>query len=419
MRRNGSPRSSSIGLACAGGVVEGAIYEVGALRALDEAVSGASLHDLDMYVGVSSGALIGSFLANGVPTHELSRAIVSNASDPTLNVEPEVLFHPALSEYAHRLKKLPGALLRTLTHYACNPGDLSLLGLVSTFGSLVPTGIFDNSGLGTFLEQAYSQNGRTNDFRELRAKLFVVAMHLDSADIAVFGEPGLDHVPISKAIQASTALPGLYCPVEIDGEYYIDGVARRTVHASVALDAGADLLFCINPIVPVNVQLEQHADRLLKRRGSLVEHGLPSVLSQTFRAIVDSRARTGFKKYEHTHPDADLVLIEPECDDTSLFFSNIFSFQNRHDICEHAYQATRQHLLRRADEIAPKLERHGLSLNVRRLEDTSRSVFDPAPGTFPLRNGNGHTSSPKEVFRETGRVLDRLDAMIDQIQAAA
>ncbi|PEN12264.1 patatin [Longibacter salinarum] len=420
MRSNGTSNSPRIGLACAGGVVEGAIYEVGALRALDEAVDGASLHELDMYVGVSSGALIGSFLANGVPTHELTRAIVSAASDPSLNVEPEVLFRPALSEYAGRIKKLPGALLNTLKHYACNPGDLSLLGLVSTLGSLVPTGIFDNSGLGEFLERAFSEGGRTNDFRELRAKLFVVTMHLDSARIAVFGEPGLDHVPISKAIQASTALPGLYCPVEIDGQYYIDGVARRTVHASVALDAGAELLFCINPIVPVNVQLEQHADRLLKRDGStLVDHGLPSVLSQTFRAIVDSRKQTGFKKYEHTHPDADLILIEPECDDTSLFFSNIFSFQNRHDVCEHAYQATRQHLLRRADEIAAKLERHGLRLNVERLEDESRSVFDPEPGALPSGSLNGDANSPKEVFRETGRVLDRLDAMIDQIQAAA
>jgi len=419
MRRNGTSTAPRIGLACAGGVVEGAIYEVGALRALDEAVDGASLHNLDMYVGVSSGALIGSFLANGVPTYELSRAIVSNASDPSLNVEPEVLFRPALSEYAGRIKKLPGALFRTLRHYACNPGDLSLLGLVSTLGSLVPTGIFDNSGLGAFLEDAFSEGGRTNDFRELQARLFVVAMNLDTADIAVFGTPGLDHVPISKAIQASTALPGLYCPVEIDGQYYIDGVARRTVHASVALDEGADLLFCINPIVPVNIQLKQHADRLLQHDGgSLVEHGLPSVLSQTFRAIVDSRKRTGFKKYEHTHPNADLVLIEPECDDTSLFFSNIFSFQNRQDVCEHAYQATRKHLLRRADEIAPKLERHGLRLNVEGLQDSSRSVFDPEPGSLPV-NGHGKASSPKEVFQETDRVLDRLDAMIDQIQAAA
>lgn len=61
------------------------------------------------------------------------------------------------------------------------------------------------------------------------------------------------------------------------------------------------------------------------------------MLSQTFRTIVDSSKQTGFKKYEYTHPNADLILIEPEWDDTRLFFSNIFSFENRHDICEHAY----------------------------------------------------------------------------------
>lgn len=406
MRPNPSSAHPSIGLACAGGVVEGAIYEVGALRALDEAIDGVSLHELDMYVGVSSGALIGSFLANGVSTYELSRAIVSDASDPSLNVEPEVLFRPAVREYAGRIRKLPGALLRTFAHYACNPGDLSLLGLMSTLGSVVPTGIFDNSGLGEFLVEAFSHNGRTNDFRELRAKLFVVAMHLDTANIAVFGDTGLDHVPISKAIQASTALPGLYCPVEIDGEHYIDGVARRTVHASVALDAGADLLFCINPIVPVNVQLEQKIDRL--RTQSLIDGGLPAVLSQTFRAIVDSRMKTGFKKYAHTHPDADLLLVEPEYEEADLFFSNIFSFSNRHDVAERAYQATREHLLAQADDLQPMLQRRGLDLRLDVLQDPHRTLF-----------GGSDTSHPPahrtRFFEQTDHVLERLDRVLERV----
>jgi len=423
MHPNGSTGPSTIGLGCAGGVIEGAIYEIGALCALDEAVDGAELHDLDMYVGVSSGGLIGAMLANGVSPRELSRAAISEASDPSLNLEPEVLFRPAVHEFAGRLQRLPRALASSLYYYAMNPTDLSVLGLLSTFGSVLPTGFFNNDPLERFLAQAFSSGGRTNNFRELERKLYVVAMHLDSADVVVFGQEGDDHIPISSALQASTALPGLYTPVEIDGRYYIDGVARRTVHASVALDAGADLLFCINPIVPIDVQLTQHADRLLNNPpdvSSLTDRGLPAVLSQTFRAIVDSRKQTSFKKYAHTHPDADLLLIEPECDDASLFFSNIFSFKNRHDVCEHAYQATRRHLRERADDIAPMLARHGLTLRTDVLDDESRSLYDtplPAPTGENPKDERSPSTSITEVLEETNETLDRLDAMLDQLQA--
>jgi predicted acylesterase/phospholipase RssA len=421
MHQNGISDRPTLGLACAGGVVEGAIYEVGALCALEEVVDGADLHALDMYVGVSSGALIGSLLANGIPVHMLRQAVVAESPDPTLNLEPERLFSPALDEYARRLQRLPSTLVSTMAHYARNPRDLSILGLLSTFGSLLPPGFFTNAALEAFLETAYTQPGRTNDFRQLEPMLRVVAMHLDSAAVTVFGEAGHDHVPISKAIQASTALPMLYGPVEIDGEMYIDGVARRTVHASVALDAGADLLFCINPIVPVNLQMERHARRLFAPRSrGLVDHGLPAVLSQTFRAIVDSRKRTGFKKYEHTHPEADLLLIEPDVTDTSLFFSNIFSFKNRHDVCEHAYQATRRHLRHNMDTIAPMLHRHGLGLRTDVLCDRSRTLYD-AQDTARLRQriGAAQSTTTSEVLERTDRVLARLDGVLDRLERKA
>jgi hypothetical protein len=182
-------------------------------------------------------------------------------------------------------------------------------------------------------------------------------------------------------------------------------------------------LFCINPIVPVNIQLKQHADRLLSDNHpgpTLADRGLPSVLSQTFRAIVDSRKQTGFKKYEHTHPDADLLLIEPECDDTSLFFSNIFSFKNRHDVCEHAYQATRRHLRTRADEIAPMLARHNLTLRMDVLNDSSRSLYGAASPTAPetdASNGTNAGQSTTDVLRETDEVLNRLDEVLDQVRS--
>lgn len=59
-------RGARLGLALAGGGAEGAVYEIGALRALEEAVEGLDLNNLDIYVGVSAGALIAAALANGL-----------------------------------------------------------------------------------------------------------------------------------------------------------------------------------------------------------------------------------------------------------------------------------------------------------------------------------------------------------------
>ena len=387
----------NIGLACAGGGVEGAIFEIGALCALDEALDGARMHQLGVYVGVSAGALVASCLANGIPARDLSRAIISQADEPALNITPETLFAPALREYARRLARLPGALGRSALAYLRNPWDLSPVGALTNLAEAVPVGLFDNAPLERHLATIFAAEGRTNDFRTLEAVLRVVAVNVDTAALAVFGAEGAAHVPISKAVQASTALPGLYLPVEIDGTRYIDGVARRTVHASAALDAGAELLFCLNPLVPVSVEAAGDG----AAPPSLTERGLPTVLSQAFRTLVHSRRATGFRSYEHLYPGSDIVLIEPTPEDYRRIFSNLFSFSNRHAVCEYAYQAVRRHLHRHADALAPVLARHGLRLRRAVLADETRTLYAPRPGHPALRRA-------ADVLDDLGRVLDDL-----------
>jgi len=403
----GSRNHGRIGLACAGGVVEGAFYEIGALCALEEAIEGVQFHELDVYVGVSSGALVTSFLANGVSVRTMSLAVLSQA-DPLLNIRPDVLFRPAFKEYLHRFGRLPGALLKTLQRYLTNPADLSLFGSLSGLSEVLPVGLFDNEPLHKYLDRAFAVEGRTNDFRKLRSKLRVVAIDVDSAEITCFGNEGKDHIPISRAVQASTALPGLYCPVEIDGRYYIDGVAKKTVHASKALKEGAELLFCINPIVPANTRLKQEGQGALRpTQTNMVDRGLPTVLSQTFRTLVHSRMRTGFKNYEYVYPDADIIVIEPRSDDYIMFFSNIFSFSNRKGVCEHAYRTTRAFLREHAEEISPRLDRHGLRLLPDVLNDTERTLYG--------EEGPLQRRLPPSSTQEADLALDRIDEVLERL----
>jgi len=389
------------GLALAGGVLEGGFYEVGVLCALQDAIEGLDLTRLDVYVGVSSGAVITSLLANGLSPRTLSRAILSRAG-PELNLDPNILFTPAVREYARRALKVPGLVARWVKRRVERPLDMSVMGWLLELGALTPVGLFDSAPMERYLARVFSARGRTNDFRRLRAKLRVVAVKLDTSELVTFGGAGHDHVPISRAVQASLSLPGFYCPVTIDGEDYIDGVARRTLNASVALDEGVDLLFCVNPIVPVDVHGGVGNGNGKKARG-LADYGLPAVLSQTFRTAIHSRMGTGFRGYARTYPGAEVILVEPPPADHRMFFSNIFSVSNRRGVCEHAYRSTLDHLRANAGALEAKLAKKGMRLRPEVLADESRQLFD----------------DERSVAGDIRGALDRLGEVLDRIESAA
>ena len=251
---SGRRRKEKLGIALAGGGPLGAIYEIGALVALEKALRGVTLADLDVYVGVSSGAFVAAGLANGIAPLEMHAMFILDRShhDP---FEPDLLLRPAFAEYAQRLMRMPELIQAAAFSYF---GTSLTSGFVESFTRLtrsLPNGVFDNDAIAAYLRRLFSQPGRTNDFRELAHKLFVVATDLDSGKSAPFGAPGLDHVPISEAVKASAALPGLYPPARIGDRDYVDGAMKKTLHASVALKAGAKLLICINPLVPYDADL--------------------------------------------------------------------------------------------------------------------------------------------------------------------
>jgi predicted acylesterase/phospholipase RssA len=214
-------------------------------------------------------------------------------------------------------------------------------------------------------------------------------------------------VPISTAISASSALPGLFPPVAIDGEHYVDGALNKTLHASVALDQGIDLLFCLNPLVPYDASSVPRRARLTVEK--LNEGGLPLVLSQTFRAIIHSRMRVGMEKYRQQYPHANVVLFEPDREDAQMFFANIFSYRQRKRLCAQAYNKTRRNLQMRAAELAPVFARHGISFRLDRLHDTRRHITDAVSDPRPLHADAAAPPTVSKTARDLGRALDALE----------
>lgn len=396
-----SPRSSAqprravsrsrVALALAGGGPLGAIYEIGALCALDDCLPGLRVNDCSHYVGVSAGGFIAAGLANGLTPRQLCRAFIDTGESDE-RFDPARLMVPAWGELCARSARLPGLLREAFWDWLVRGRTMTQA--FERLGAVLPTGVLDNEDIHRQIADLFGRDGRSNDFRALRSRLTLVATELDTGEPVPFGRPGWDHVPISRAVQASAALPGLFPPVQIDGRHFVDGALKKTVHASVALEDGVDLLICLNPLVPF------HADPSARegvRIPSLIEGGLPAVLSQTFRAMIHSRLALGFKQYERSYPDTDFVLIEPDQRDAQMFLANTFSYRQRRDMAEHAYQQTRRWLRHRASHLAPRLARHGIGMDEQALRDPYRYLIDLGP-------------------RRTPGPVERLHATLDELQ---
>lgn len=399
-KRSGSTTKPRIGLALAGGGPLGAVYEIGALAAIEEAIDGLDLNDTEVYVGISAGGIIASGLANGITPHEMCRLFVeSDAAGSGDNAfRPELLLRPAWDELRKRAGMLPALAAGGLFHYLRRSGKSSIANSFDRMKEVLPVGFLSGQGLHEFLEKTFTTAKRSNDFRKLGKRLILVATDIDSGEAVRFGQPGWDHVPISRAAQASAAVPGLFPPVEIDGRHFVDGALRKTLHASIALEQGVDVLICLNPIVPYNA-------KIMYAPGKLAEGGLLAVLSQTLRAIIHSRVEIGMANYPTTFPDSDILLFEPGPEDAEMFFTNLFSTSNRRRMCENAYQNTRALLWKQRDEISRKLTRQGLRLNLSVLQDTSLTLVKQA------------RSDKKDRFA-IGQLNDALDGLERYLKVA-
>jgi NTE family protein len=241
------PRRQRIGLALAGGGPLGAIYEIGVLSALAEALRGFDFNEAEVYVGVSAGSFIAAGLANGYTPQALSRLFIEDAHSED-RFDPALLLRPALREYARRLASLPPLAARPPG--PISPGRATRSARWSGSAGRCRRGSSTATRSTATWRASSPAPGRPTTSASCGTSCISSPAELDTGESVAFGAPGVDHVPISRAVQASSALPGLFPPVEIGGHYFVDGALRKTLHASVALAHGVDLLICVNPLVP-------------------------------------------------------------------------------------------------------------------------------------------------------------------------
>jgi predicted acylesterase/phospholipase RssA len=342
-----------VALVCAGGGITGAVYQIGCLRALDEILD-RSVLDLDLYVGISGGAFVASLLACGVTPAEAYAEVTGRPRTP-LGVAAAPLFRLGLAEYARRSLRAPrvvsDAVLGLLTGKGRKLSDAAL-----ALFELLPPGLLDNSGIREIVAGVLAARGIPDRFTALPRELRIVAVDLDTGSAVTFGGKGRRQVPVSNAVQASTALPGLYRPVTIAGRDYVDGGVKKTAHINLAIAHGADLVICINPIVPILNRIRGPLP------GGLARKGVTWVLDQALRIALHGRMQYGLERYRREHPEVEILLFEPTRHDTRMFEYNIMRLSARQIAAEEGYRSVVRAFRRRRRELEALLGRHGIGI---------------------------------------------------------
>jgi NTE family protein len=379
-------RSGKTALVLAGGGVTGAVYEIGCLRGLEEMLD-RSVLDMDLYVGISGGAVVASLLANGFSPREMYDELVSPSPAP-LGVGQLPLFRLGSAEYLRRGLRAPRVLSEAVKAALSGEGR-SLTDVAAFLTELLPAGLLDNSGIQEYLARLFASRGKSDRFARLRRELYIVGVDLDGGEAVPFGEGPWRSVPISRAVQASTALPGLYRPVRIAGRDFVDGGVKKTAHINLAIRHGADLVICVNPIVPI---LNDTAHGPLN--GHLSNRGLSYVLDQVFRIVLHGRMQYGMERYQHEHPEVDILLVEPMRGDMRMFRYNIMRMSARQVVAQYGYRSVRNAATEHQARWRRTLRKHEIGL-------ARPQTLPPLPPPHPLRS---------TVARTLGASLDLLES---------
>jgi NTE family protein len=170
-------------------------------------------------VGTSMGAVIGGLYAAGLETDQIEEVIG--------NLDPAKV---ALDQF-NRLE-LPN---RTREYQQQYPIEFEFG--VKDAGLTFARGVSDGQRFLALLQQLLAHVPPSVSFDQLKIPFRAVATRYRDGATQVFDRGALD-----LAIRASMAAPGVFAPVEIDGEVYVDGGLVANLPVDVALAEGADVV---------------------------------------------------------------------------------------------------------------------------------------------------------------------------------
>lgn len=208
-----------IGLVLAGGGGKGA-YQIGVWKALREYGIDKNIHAV---AGTSVGALNAALFAQGD---------LAKAEHVWLNISPEKILTIDPTKFLNAAaKKLPKTLF-------------SVVGSLGT--SLVGQGWFSRDGLLEIIRQDLDLSLVSDG----DIACYSTCLHADRMEAKYFKLNGSSHERIKSILLASSAIPYIFDPVEIDSELYWDGGVPYKKADNLPIrplyEEGCDLIFVVH-----------------------------------------------------------------------------------------------------------------------------------------------------------------------------
>jgi NTE family protein len=320
-------------LVLSGGGLKG-LAHIGVLRALEE-------RDLvpSLVVGSSIGSLIAAAWAAGVPTPQMeARARLVRRRDVFQVARADVAFRRLLAPALYRREPLQ-ALIDYLV------GDVT--------------------------------------FNDLRRRLLINTVDLNSGMQVMWGLPGLRSTRVADAVAASCALPGIFPPMEINGRAYVDGAVVENLPVRMAASLGQ------GPILAINVA----ATSVL--RSETETRGFAATYIRGLEIVMQTQIEAQLRDWK----GPPLVLVQPRVEHISMF-----AFDKTADLIEAGYRAASSTL----DQLGTRLSGVSAGMHptrrLRVLVDESRCVgcgscVIQAPQVFRLdARGKAEVLSPVQTW---------------------
>ena len=170
-------------------------------------------------IGTSMGAVIGSLYASGMSTQHIEKVIGS------LDPGRVALDQVSRGELSHRSRE----------YQQRYPVDMELG--VQDGALTFARGVSDGQRFLALMQELTANVAPNSDFDQLKIPFRAVATRYRDGELVAF-----KHGSLALVVRASMAAPGVFAPVEIEGETYVDGGLVANLPVEVALREGADII---------------------------------------------------------------------------------------------------------------------------------------------------------------------------------
>lgn len=261
----------------AGGAA-GWVFHAGVYETLAEE-TGWDPRSAQLVIGTSAGAAVAAALRAGADPALIVAAV---NREPTSDERAEMREEMAAAR--RTLRPLAPGLVR---HVLPGKGGAGV-----AVAGLLPPGWFPTASLRRF--------PGVEEHSDWPAGLWIPSVRVSDGAVVVFGRDRTD-IPVAAAIEASSAVPGLFRPKQIGSELFLDGGLASPTHAHLAGDGRPDLVIVSSPMTrpsrrPMAILARR---RIESEHASLTDRGIITVLIEPPEGSVEA-----FRGFPRRNPEA-------------------------------------------------------------------------------------------------------------------